>query len=68
MIIDVNDNCLVWTKNNKTHKADYDDLIIAYENIDKIKRIIWTHSFTDEECLENIIEIIGLKVKEERQT
>lgn len=66
MVIDVNDDHLVWEKNNVTYKADYDDLITAYENIEKIKQIIWTHRFTDEECLEHIIKTVGLKIKEER--
>ena len=66
MIIDIEDDRLIWTKNNETHKADYEDLIAAYENIEKIRQIIWTHSFTDDECLEHIIEIIGLKVNGKR--
>lgn len=66
MIIDANDDHLIWTKGNKTYKSDYDDLIAAYENIEKIKHIIWTHRFTDEECLGHIIETIGLKVKGKR--
>lgn len=47
MIIDANDDHLIWTKGNKIYKSDYDDLIAAYENIEKIKQIIWTHRFTD---------------------
>ena len=41
MIVEVNDFGIEWQKSDKiVHKADFDDLIVAYEKIQKIEQIV----------------------------
>ncbi|WP_288682240.1 hypothetical protein [uncultured Eubacterium sp.] len=49
-------------ENNKIEKK----YIEAYKQINQIKNILWDQRYTDEECFEKIVEIVGLKSKKGR--
>lgn len=56
MIVEVEDFGISWEKSDKTkHKADFDDLIRAYEKLEKIEHIICDIGECDElaDTLEN---------------
>ena len=46
-------------ENNKIDKK----YIEAYKQINQIKNILWNQRYTDGECFEKIVEIVGLKSK-----
>lgn len=64
MIVDVDDFGIEWQKSDKVvHKADFDDLIKAYEKLEKIEEIFEIRGFgeypsTYEDMCREVIKIV----------
>ena len=48
---------------NQEKHIDMNDAKRALENEQKIIKILRTHGYTDEDCIDKICEILGIKTK-----
>lgn len=58
MVIDIEEDGLKWEKENGSRRADYSDLILMSEGLEKVKKIFDQHK-SDEECLQQISAILS---------
>ena len=58
MVIDIEEDGLKWEKENGSRRADYSDLILMSEGLEKVKKIFDQHK-SDKECLKQISAILS---------
>lgn len=58
MVIYVEEDGVKWEKENGSRRADYSDLIIMSEGLEKVKKIFDQHK-SDKECLKQISSILS---------
>lgn len=58
MVIDIEEDGLKWEKEKGSRRADYSDLIIMSEGLEKVKKIFDQHK-SDKECLKQISSVLS---------